>query len=89
MNKDFDVKRELWKAAHALEAKAFDAGDMAAVAEASNEKARLAASVSAAESKPKPELEMPPGFTPNKGVAGALAHIGLADVGVVDDGESR
>lgn len=82
MSKGLNVKMELWKTAHALEAKAMEAGDIAAMNEAADWKGRLALGLfteDAPQDPPKAE------FVPGNGVKDSLAGVGsaLADVGVI------
>lgn len=59
MSKELNVRKELWQKAHELESKAFEAGDAAAMSEATEWKGRIALGLFAtADSAPK-ELQMP------------------------------
>lgn len=78
MSKDINVRMELWKAAHALESKAMEAGDIQAMNEAAEWKGKLALGLFTENKEPQE------GFNGGNGVKGSLAGtVGvLADVGV-------
>jgi len=80
MSKEINVKLELWKRAHELEAKAMEAGDLQAMGEASEWKGKLALVLFAEEKKNTPQE----GFVSGNGVSGSLAGVAptLASVGV-------
>ena len=82
MSKELNVKMELWKRAHELEAKAMEASDIAAMSEAAEWKGKLALGLFV-----EPERKEPPaGFNVGNGVKGSLAAVGrdLGEVGVGD-----
>ena len=81
MSKEINIKKELWRAAHALELKAFEAEDAQAMSEAAEQKGKLALGMFIDK-----DAEPQEGFKAGGGVSGSLSSIGPLDgVGVRDE----
>jgi hypothetical protein len=85
-----NVKMELWKRAHEIEAKAMEAGDMQAMNEAAEWKGKLSMAIAAEQTASNPPTQMPSGIKVGNGVKGCLDEVRPLDhIGVDDDGEQR